>query len=104
MIIHPDKCAELGLPTPKGYDTQESYITRAIASGFILNTRICRFIGIHNLHSLASIMAKKGLWFSLTHERVLCPFTGEVPPHPVDIIYMTRDQQEAHRQSKLAKA
>lgn len=104
MMIHKDKCLELGLPAPKSYDTQGGYVTRVIAAGFNLNTRICRFVGIHNLHSIVSALYKKGVDFTLGHGRVLCPFTEETPPYPVDIIYMTTEQQSSYRKEKSAKA
>jgi hypothetical protein len=104
MMIHKDKCVELGLPEPKSFETQLLYILRLIAEGFVLNTRICRFIGIHNLHSLASVLAKRGINFTLTYERVYCPFIGDIPPYPVDVIYMTNEQREHYRNEKAAIA
>lgn len=92
MMIHSDKCKELGLPEPKNYDTQETYILRVIAQGHKLNTRLCRYIGIHNLHSIASALQKKCFDFVLCHGRTLCPFTGLTPPFAVDIVYMTEEQ------------
>ncbi|MBK8187487.1 MAG: hypothetical protein IPK77_09760 [Cellvibrio sp.] len=103
-MIHADKCAELNLPTPKTYETQLLYILRLISEGFVLNTRICRFIGIHNLHSLASVLVKRGVNFTLCYERVYCPFIGDIPPYPVDVIYMTKEQQEQYRNEKAAMA
>jgi hypothetical protein len=104
MSIHSEKCIELGLPVPKGYETQPTYIVRCISGGFNLNTRICRFIGIHNLHSIISALFKKGIDFTLAHDRVLCPSTGEIPTHPVDVIYMTKEQQAAHPKEKPTPA
>ncbi len=103
MMIHSDKCLELQLPPPKGYETQESYLLRAISNDYNLNTRICRFIGIHNLHSIVPAMIRKGINLTLGHGRVYCPFTNTTPPHPVISIYMTKEQQEEYRQGKLAK-
>jgi len=100
MMIHGDKCVALGLPKPKSFETQLLYILRLITEGFVLNTRICRFIGIHNLHSYVSVLAKRGVTFSLYRERVYCPFIDDIPPYPVDVIYMTKEQQEQHRNEK----
>lgn len=104
MMIYIDKCAELELPEPKSFETQLLYILRLIAEGFVLNTRICRFIGIHNLHSIVSVLAKRGENFTLMYERVYCPFIGDIPPYPVDVIYMTKEQQDQYRNEKAAMA
>lgn len=100
MVIHKDKCLELGLPLPSSFDNQLTYIIKVIAEGAKLNTRIARYIGIHNLHSLIPILIKRGLVFELEHGRVYCPFTQKTPPYPVDIIYMTMEQVEAYRKEK----
>lgn len=96
MMLHKDKCLELGLPEPKCVETQQAYIIRAMASGHTLNTRICRYIGVGNLHSIVSSM-NKACEFTLGHGRVLCPFTNETPPFPVDIVRMTKEQREAYQ-------
>jgi hypothetical protein len=101
MMIHKDKCIELGLPKPKGYETHPTYIMRCISSGFILNTRVCRFIGIHNLHSIIPPLLNK-YDFTKVLDRVLCPFTGEIPVQPVDVIYMTKEQKAAHVKERPA--
>lgn len=103
MMIHKDKCLELGLPIPESYENQLTYVLKLISQGHKLNTRIARFIGIHNLHSIAPILHKKGYQFTLEHGRVKCPFTGEVPPYPVDILSMTPEQVAHHKKTKTAK-
>lgn len=100
MRLHIDKCLELGLPTPKGFDTEDTYILNAIANGHKLNTRKCRYIGIHNLHSLAARLKRKRFNFTLEHGRVTCPFTNELPTAPVDIVYMTDEQREQYKETK----
>jgi hypothetical protein len=103
MMIHKDKCLELGLPIPASFDNQQTYVVRVIVDGFKLHTRTARFIGIHNLHSIVPILYKKGYQFTLEHGRVKCPFTGKVPPYPVDIISMTPEQIEHYKKAKTAK-
>ncbi len=103
MMIHEDKCLELGLPLPASYDNQLTYILKITSLGFKLNTRTARFIGIHNLHSIAPRLRKKGYLFTLDHGRVKCPFTGKVPPYPVDIISMTPAQIAHYKKAKTAK-
>ena len=100
MMIHAVMCQSLNLPQPKSYETQSTYILRAMYEGHELNTRICRYIGIHNLHSVAADLFKKRHSFVLKHGRVACPFTGKTPPFPVDIIYMTKDQREKWKAKK----
>jgi hypothetical protein len=103
MMIHKDKCLELGLPIPASYDNQLSYVLKVISLGHKLNTRLARFIGIHNLHSIAPILHKKGYQFTLDHGRVKCPFTGDVPSYPVDILSMTPEQIAHYKKTKAAK-
>lgn len=97
MMIHSDKCKELGFPAPLSSETQRGYVLRVIAKGHTLNTRVCRYIGIHNLHSIASSLANKRVVFTLRHGRAYCPFTRETPSLPVDIISMTPEQQSSHQ-------
>ena len=100
MTIHKDKCLEIGLPAPKRHHTHVSYVLNCIATNYNLNTRICRYIGIHNLHSIVSTINSKKIEFTLAHEPVLCPFTGKIPYNPVDVIYMTNEQQEQYQSTK----
>lgn len=103
MMIHKDKCLELGLPIPASFDNQQTYVLKVIVDGFKLNTRTARFIGIHNLHSIAPILHKKGYQFTLEHGRVMCPFTDKVPSYPVDIISMTPEQIAHYKKTKATK-
>jgi len=100
MMIYIDKCIELGLPTPKSYHNQQSYVLSVITQGIKLNTRLARYIGIHNLHSLVSTLKYKGYKFTLEHGRVACPFTGKIPPHPVDILFMSYEQIKAYKNER----
>jgi hypothetical protein len=102
MMIHSDKCQELSLPSPKGFDTQYSYVLSCIVAGHNINTRLCRYIGIHNLHSIIPKLKKKKIPFTLEHGRVLCLYTKQIPPHPVDIVYMTQEQLQQHLNNKKA--
>jgi len=103
MMIHIDKCLELGLPEPKPYDNQLTYIKRVLLSKIHFNTRMARYCGIGNLHSLIIPLERKGIKFTLEHGRVECPFTGEIPPYPVDIISMTAEQIADYKKTKTAK-
>jgi hypothetical protein len=100
MMIHSDKCHELSLTSPKGFDTQYSYILGCIVDGNKINTRLCRYIGIHNLHSVIPILKRKKIPFTLAHGRVRCPFTNQIPPYPVDIVYMTQEQRQQYLSDK----
>lgn len=100
MMIHTDKCIELGLPAPKSYHNQLSYVISLITQGIKLNTREARYIGIHNLHSLISTLKRKGHKHTLEHGRVYCPFTGETPSQPVDILSMNYVQIEAYKNER----
>lgn len=102
IMIHPDKCEELGLPLPKSYDTQPTYVLKAIAKGYEINTRIARYIGIHNLHSVVSKLSKDRHDFTIDKRCVTCPFTNQKPPFPVDVIYMNDAQKLAFNDGKVA--
>jgi hypothetical protein len=101
--IHKDKCVELGLPEPKGFDTQYSYVVRGMKLGCRMDTHKSRYIGIHNLHSLVSEMRRKGIPFTLEHKKGYCYFTNEIRPHLVDHIYMTPEQRKALNSSDQTK-
>ncbi|WP_077340028.1 hypothetical protein [Pseudocolwellia agarivorans] len=103
MNIHTDKCLELNLPEPKSYDTQRAYVIKLISSGFVFNTRMARYIGIHNLHSIVSTLAKKGYKFIVKHGLTECPFSNTTPPQLVDIVYMTAEQITFYKKEKAAK-
>jgi len=100
MMIDSEKCQELGLPIPKRSETQYFYVLRCILSGHRLNTRVCRYIGIHNLHSLASTLKKKRVPFCLNHEKAYCPKLNETPSNPVDSIYMNQEQVRQYKGMK----
>jgi len=103
MMIHKDKCFELGLPEPKSFDTQLAYILKVITLGMSINTRDARYIGIHNLHSIPPKLHKKGYPYTLEHGRVNCPFTGKTPSNSVDILSMTPEQISNYQKTKTAK-
>ena len=48
MMIHKDKCLELGLPEPKSYDNQLTYIKRLLHLGFGFIPRMGGFCGLEN--------------------------------------------------------
>ena len=99
-MIHKDKCLELGLPEPASFDNQQTYVIKVIVTGIRFNTRMARYIGIHNLHSIAPILKKKGYDFTLQREQVKCPFTGKVPPYSVDVLSMTTEQLTHYQKEK----
>jgi len=103
MMIHRDKCLELGLPEPKSYDNQLTYIKRLLLLGIIFNTRMARYCGIGNLHSLIAPLRKKGIDFIKVKDLAKCPFTGITPPYPVDILSMTPEQIAHYKKTKTAK-
>ncbi|OLQ77609.1 hypothetical protein BIT28_26945 [Photobacterium proteolyticum] len=101
-MIYRDECSDLGLPEPKIGEKQIHYVIRAMLNGHRLDTRMCRYIGIGNLHSLVSALTKLKLSFSLKHETVACPKTKKVLSHPVDVIWMTPEQIEDYWSKKKA--
>jgi hypothetical protein len=103
MMIHKDKCLELGLPEPKSYDNQLTYIKRLLLLGFSFNTRMARYCGIGNLHSLVAPLRRKGIHFNKAKKQVKCPFTGKTPPYPVDILSMTSEQIAHYEKTKTAQ-
>lgn len=102
-MIHKDKCFELGLPEPKSFHNQQTYVLLLISEGHHINTRAARYIGIHNLHSIASTLKRKGYDYTHKHGTVKCPFTGVVPPYAVDILSMTPEQIATYKKTKAAK-
>lgn len=103
-MIHADKCLELGLPEPKTFETQVSYVLRCMEAGHKLHTRIARYIGIGNLHSIIPALYRMGIEFEKYLGLARCPFTGETPPFPVDWIFMTAEQSKQYRKRKPAKS
>lgn len=99
-MLYKDKCQELNLPEPLSYHNQLTYVLSVITQGIKFNTRLARYIGIHNLHSIISKLKHKGYQFTLEHGRVNCPYTGHVPPQPVDIVYMSHEQIMSYKSKK----
>ena len=97
MMIHKDKCVDLNLPEPKQNETQLFYVVRLLKKGETINTRQARFIGIGNLHSIASILHKKNYKFTNTKKVVLCPFSGKVYYFPVIELSMTKAQRDQNK-------
>jgi hypothetical protein len=103
MMIHKDKCLELGLPEPKSYENQLTYIKRLLLMGFSFNTRMARYCGIGNLHSLVVPLKTSGLDFIKVKKLTMCPFTNETPPYPVNILSMSPEQITQYIEAKTAK-
>lgn len=95
-----EKCLELKLLEPNSFDTDISYIVRCISSGYIITTRICRYIGIGNLHSITPKLSDKGIDFTSNNGPAYCYFSKTIPLDHVIVIYMTKDQQATHRAKK----
>jgi hypothetical protein len=103
MMIHKDKCLELGLPEPKSYDNQLTYIKRLLLLGYSFNTRMARYCGIGNLHSLVEPLKKKGIEFIKVKSIVKCLFTGKIHPYPVIVLSMSPEQIALYKKTKAAK-
>ena len=97
MMIDGEKCAELELAEPNKEETQIHYVARLTRQGGTINTRQARFIGIGNLHSIASALSKKNYKFTNLKKVVLCPFTKEIYPLPVIELSMTKAQRDQNR-------
>lgn len=87
-----EACEAIGFPPSKPTEEQLLYVRRLLISGFRINTRQARYIGIHNLHSIAATLRRRGLKFTTEHKPALDPRTGELPTQPVDWLYMTAEQ------------
>ncbi len=103
MMIHKDKCLELGLPEPKPYDNQVTYTINLIAKGYRFNTRMARYCGIGNLHSITPKIRKKGYSFTQKDNVARCPFTNTIPANKVIVIWMTIEQIAHYKETKSAK-
>jgi hypothetical protein len=103
-MILTNKCLELGLPEPKQNEEQLHFVKRVIAEGNSLNTRVCRYIGIHNLHSIVPKLFKLGIKFEWVNSPVYCPLLEITPPEPVIVIYMTMEQQKEYWEAKKKPA
>ena len=99
-MILSDKCLELGLPEPSEAEEQLHFVRRVIAEGNSLNTRMCRHIGIYNLHSIVPKLFKQGVNFEWVNSPVYCPLLKITPPEPVIVIYMTMEQQKEYWEAK----
>lgn len=98
MSLYQDHIKKLGLPEYIAGEKHINYVQRALLNGHRLDTRKCRYIGIGNLHSLVSKLARKQFPHSLKHDRVIDPHTGEIPVHLVDVIWMSMEQLETYKQ------
>lgn len=99
-MIYKDKCIELGLPTPKTYHNQETYVLMAISLGYKIHTYVARCIGIANLHSVVSTLKRKGYNFTKEKKRAYCPQNKIVPPHSVVNVSMSSEQILFYRAKK----
>lgn len=88
---------KLNYPQPYKAEKQTSYIKRILLKGYSIDTRICRYIGIGNLHSIVSHFKKSQFLHTLEHKRVVDPATGTTPPYPVDVVYMTDKQIQVYK-------
>ena len=99
-MILADKCLELGLPNPHQCEEQLAFVKRIILEGDSLNTRVRRYIGIHNLHSIVPKLFKLGIAFEWVNIPVYCLLLKLTPPEPVIVIYMTMEQQKEYWKAK----
>ena len=99
MFIDKEACLTFGLPEPKEPQSQNNYIINCLLKGYILDTRICRHIGIANLHSLKQEL-RKSINFMECKQLVYCPKFKIIPPKTVLIIYMTPDQIKQYLSNK----
>ncbi|MCA0937803.1 hypothetical protein LCL85_19880 [Vibrio alginolyticus] len=102
MPLFKDECFELGLPEPKRGEKEIYYVIRVIREGIQLNTRMARYIGIGNLHSIIPALKRKRVPFSSTTKAVFCPKLKEIRTHPVDVIWMTEEQRNAYWEMRKA--
>lgn len=89
-----EACDQLCFLTPLPHEEQAAYVKRLLREGFTVNTRQARFIGIHNLHSIAAELRRKGFPLHTDHKPAMDPRTGELPPQRVDWLSMTTEQLE----------
>jgi len=98
-------CAKLGLPAPKRYQTQPSYVIYCLSRGHEINTRISRYIGIANLNSVRPVLTKKKIPFTKTQEAVWDPKENRIDPKKVIVLRMSTEQREEYwANKKPAKA
>ncbi|MEY8198383.1 MAG: hypothetical protein RPS47_04020 [Colwellia sp.] len=101
-MIDKAKCLELCLPAPKIKQFETSYVIACMAADYPLNTWICRYIGIGNLHSILSALnnRKDPPPFTIEHGKAWCPNRKLVPNKAVDIAYMTPEQRKQYASNK----
>lgn len=105
ILLNKARCAELNLPIPHSFYTCESYVLHCISKAYTLDTRMCRFIGISNLHSVVSALKNKGVCLTVSHEKVYDPALQRIIPYPVDVVSMTPNQRDEYFSNKTpAKA
>lgn len=102
LPIIPTHCENLGLPTPREYESQYNYIKRLLIEGCNLNTREARYIGIHNLHSLISKLKAQGFPVSVQLKAAIDPRTQEKSPYRVDHVW-ANDEDVKEWKAKLNK-
>ena len=90
----PEACIQVGFILPYEKEEQAAYVRRLLREGFTINTRQARFIGIHNLHSIAAELRRKGFPLLIDHMPAMDPRTGELPPQLVDWLSTTTGQLE----------
>lgn len=99
-VIYQDECLELGLPLPLKHEKQIDYVKRVLISGLVMNTRMARYIGIANLHSVASALRKQRFPHSIEHKCAYCPKTLSTPTRPVDVVWMDQEQRKQYLEAK----
>lgn len=104
-MIDKARCQELELPVPRRLQTQIGYVLFCLLAGQKINTRVCRYIGIYNLHSIISSLNGRGISITIEHDKVWCPCLKMIPKYRVDIAYMTPEQRKQYTDiKKPAKA
>lgn len=102
MKINTKRCLKLGLPEPGRLQKQHNYVLMCITGGITLNTRICRYINIYNLHSIASTIFND-MKIDITRKSripVICPESGVLDSVGVLVVYMTPEQIQAYKDKK----
>jgi hypothetical protein len=100
ILLNKSRCAELNLPVPHNFYTCESYVLHCISKAYTLNTRMCRYIGISNLHSVVSALKNRGICLTVEHKKVYDPALKIIIPFPVDVVSMTPEQGEEFLSNK----
>ncbi|AVQ86861.1 hypothetical protein C7R88_05745 [Plesiomonas shigelloides] len=103
QLIKPDCCEKLGFPKPRPYESQLRYIRRVLISGYSLNTREAREIGIGNLHSQESNLRRKGFPLSKCCKPAPDPETKEMLSGDVVHIWVNPEDLEAWKAALAEK-